>query len=180
MASYKCTTTVGVGGYCRYPDLGWEGVSVNWLDQLTRITAETLARKINRRDALKRTAGIVFGTLVSLTLFDTTAEAAPCDHCQTWQTNYCDCSPPRGTYCQGCGSSAGSCPTDYKISYAWGYGTTGCWCVSCSPGAPTYKVCCDCTHKDNDPRTRHDSDCGCSWTYSPSGYCVSSTPLASY
>lgn len=145
---------------------------MKWVDQLTRITSEALARKMNRRDAIRKVAGTVIGTLVSVALFEGKANAAPCDQCQVWYSDQTSCVPPNLKYCSGCGSTAGSCPSGYQKSTAWGYSSTGCWCVTPSPSG--YTVCCDCTPTAT-PGTKSNLDCGCSWSYAQSGYCIGST-----
>jgi hypothetical protein len=142
----------------------------NFLDDLSRITSIRLARTTTRRKALSKIVGSVVGGVVGLTFFADKAFAAACDKCQSWYVgSWCGCSPPNGKYCSGCGSSA-SCPSGYRLSKAWGYASTGCWCSSCS-GSSNYYVCCDCT-KGANTSTKYSTDCGCKSSVSQSGYCV--------
>lgn len=145
---------------------------MRWLDKLTQLTSENLAREMNRREAIKKMAGTAIGVLVSMSFLNGVAEAAPCDNCQTWYYGDCSCAPPNGRYCSGCGTT-GTCPSGYKKSYQWGYSSSGCWCNSCTTN---YSVCCDCTPTTNASGARTSSDCGCRWVHSQSGYCVASSP----
>lgn len=109
-----------------------------------------------------------FGTLVALSFAGTTQAASECTLCQQWRDE-CDCTPPGRRKCPNCPGTIGTCPPGFKLSYAWGYPRTGCWCTSC--GTSTYKICCDCTESFNSSYTQNPGDCGCGWTLAQGGDC---------
>lgn len=141
------------------------------IDKFTSMTSISLAKTTTRRKAIQKMVAGTVGTIVGLTFITDKAFAAACDKCQSWYVgSWCGCSPPNGKYCSGCGSAA-SCPSGYKLSKAWGYSSTGCWCSSCS-GSSNYYVCCDCTKSANSATKQYSSDCGCKSSASQSGYCI--------
>ncbi|WP_147675148.1 hypothetical protein [Numidum massiliense] len=69
------------------------------------------------------------------------------------------CVPPNGRFCDGCPPDGrAKCPQGYRVSHAWNYVQTGCWCIA-AHGAPRTAVCCDCTPYSPWQRSAH--DCGC-------------------
>lgn len=96
--------------------------------------AESLARRIDRRQLFKRTLGFVFsgvaGVLVEGSIGALNAEASSC------------CSPPGGTWCPGadCNNIGSSCFNGCQPdTQYWSPGN--CWTTICGGRAWT---CCDC------------------------------------
>lgn len=136
---------------------------------LTR-SGEQLARSINRRKFMKRTAVVIFGfttgAMVSLDqwrrVFASPDTNCPGNYCPSKVGNYecdeCSCSLPNGTLCPSCsGYNCGSGCTPDDGS-AWG---NACWCTAqCYNGSDLiYYVCCDCWCKN------HTLHCGCEQEY---------------
>jgi hypothetical protein len=110
---------------------------------------EELARKLNRRQTLKRAAVAVFGAVAAWTVEGFRGNSALADHCGVVTEGDCTCNPPGGLYCNGldpsfCAGSAcsGGCYYDESYRYAG-----ACWCSAiCAYGGgePGYYQCCDC------------------------------------
>ncbi len=126
------------------------------LDNLFKLLSEQTSRTVDRKNFLKITGATIFTSLMGFTLNPATALGASSSWCQVTGSTMQSCSPPNGKYCSGCQSSS-KCPSGYKVSYAWGYASTGCWCYK---GLYNTRYCCDCTL--NNQYTRYSSDCGCS------------------
>jgi hypothetical protein len=123
------------------------------IDRLFKVFTENLARSVDRKQFIKTVIGGAFGSMLLL-LGDPSRAAAGITGCPSWcETSYGgDCAPPNGNYCSGCSTST-KCPSGYKVSYTWGYSTSGCWCSG------DY-TCCDCTPSwaSGAPSS---ADCGC-------------------
>jgi hypothetical protein len=123
---------------------------------LVERTGEQLARRIDRRQFLSRTAAAIFGTAAAFAYQGIRAPRALGDGPCPWAGNPygCHCQPLGGTYCSSHSSSycsgascAGGCTVNKSI-----WPSTGCWCsknccyncgfVSAYCG---YYTCCDCT-----------------------------------
>ncbi len=109
---------------------------------------EALARRLNRRQTLKRAAVAIFGAMAAWTVEGFRGNSALAQHCGIVTSN-CSCSPPGGLYCSGldpsfCAGSAcsGGCYYDETYRYAG-----ACWCsATCQyeGSGPGYYQCCDC------------------------------------
>lgn len=103
---------------------------------------EKLARTIDRRKFLDRTARTIFGIVAAgaaeLVLVP---DAEARDYC-AYHESVCACNPPNGTYCNGCYYA--NCPSN--CSFYTGYYPTACWCTNtCQIGRLRYYYqCCDC------------------------------------
>lgn len=105
---------------------------------------EGLARRINRRQILQRSAAIVFGSVMAWSARGFRIPgvlAFHCNHttsrCSCDVISYCpSCSP---SYPSSCGGGNG-CTWNYSI---WG---TACWCTAtcCYGSYSGYYECCDC------------------------------------
>ena len=91
---------------------------------------EGLARHMNRRQALKRTAVAVFGAVAAWTVEGFRRNSALADHCGYVTEGDCTCNPPYGLYCNEmdpsyCAGSAcsGGCYWDESDRYVG-----ACWC----------------------------------------------------
>ncbi|TCP52380.1 hypothetical protein EV586_11158 [Tumebacillus sp. BK434] len=128
------------------------------LERFFKLVSEDVARKVDRKGFLKAAVGTTF--LGVLTFAGSkSARANSISWCETvWATQ--SCAPPNGKYCSGCSSSS-KCPSGYKVSYAWGYSSTGCWCIA-QGGRIEGATCCDCTPTTNSNASKQtSSDCGC-------------------
>ena len=115
-----------------------------WVERV----GEGLARRLNRRMALKRAAVAVFGAVAAWTVEGFRGNSALADHCGI-VTGDCACSPPEGLYCNGldpsfCAGAAcsGGCYYDESYRYAG-----ACWCSAICQyegGAYGHYQCCDC------------------------------------
>jgi len=118
---------------------------------------EGLARLLNRRQMLKRTAVAVFGAVAAWSVEGFRGNSALAQQCG-YVTGDCSCSPPGGVYCSGldpsfCAGSACSGPCYWDESYRY---AGACWCsATCDydGGDSGYYQCCDCTC--------YDQQCGC-------------------
>ena len=114
---------------------------------------ETMARSINRRQALKRVSVAIFGTMSALAVRGPRGDSALAAYCTYITTGDCTCNPSEAgycnrldeSYCQGARCSGG-CEVDDTTSYVG-----GCWCsATCTyPGEgggqiKGYYKCCDC------------------------------------
>jgi hypothetical protein len=116
---------------------------------LVERVGEGLARRLNRRQTLKRAAVAVFGAVAAWTVEGFRGNSALADHCAVVTEGDCTCNPPEGLYCNGldpsfCEASAcsGGCYYDESYRYAG-----ACWCSAVclySDGQPGYYQCCDC------------------------------------
>jgi hypothetical protein len=113
---------------------------------------EGLARRLNRRQAVKRAAAAVFGMIAAWTVEGIRAPGALASHCALVSTGDCTCDPAYGIYCKRLNESycagsacAGGCYYDETF---W---PGACWCsaicqYSSQYGTPLigYYQCCDC------------------------------------
>ena len=116
---------------------------------LVERVGEGLARRLNRRQTLKRAAVAVFGSVAAWTVEGFRGKSALAQQCGFVTEGNCSCSPPGGTYCSGidpsfCAGSAcsGGCAYDESYRYAG-----ACWCsATCQydGGESGYYHCCDC------------------------------------
>jgi hypothetical protein len=119
---------------------------------------EGLARLLNRRQMLKRTAVAVFGAVAAWTVEGFRGNSALAQTCSFVTEGDCTCNPPGGQYCDGldpsfCAGSAcsGACYWDESYRYAG-----ACWCsATCQydGGESGYYQCCDCIC--------YEQQCGC-------------------
>ncbi len=115
---------------------------------LVERAGEGLARRFNRRTALKRAAVAAFGAVAAWTVEGFRGNGALADHCGI-STDDCSCTPPEGLYCDGfdpsfCAGAAcsGGCYYDESYRYAG-----ACWCSAICQyegGAVGHYQCCDC------------------------------------
>lgn len=138
---------------------------IKWLesvDRFTKVMAENLERKVSRSTFLKTVLSTAFLSFVSFSARPVFADGSS-SWCQIWGYDQsATCNFPNRKACPGCSSSQSSkCPTGYKVSYAHGYESTGCWCLGYSWGSI---ACCDCTLSGNDSTRPYSSDCGCAVT----------------
>ncbi len=138
------------------------------LDQTIRVFSEGLARALDRRTFLKRTAGTIASGLAALVMgpmlaTNSRAIAAPLI------PTVANCAPP-GPYCnldgvnEPNGCKGASCFQHYsngqvrQCTPQYGYATTGCWTTLSGNG---YWTCCDCNCSGG-------SSCGCAqYTFAP-------------
>jgi hypothetical protein len=116
---------------------------------LVERASEELARHLNRRQALKRTAVAIFGSVAAWTVEGFRGNSALAQHCGYVTEGDCTCNPPYGLYCNGLDPSfcegsacAGGCAWDESYRYAG-----ACWCsATCQydGGESGYYQCCDC------------------------------------
>lgn len=114
---------------------------------------EGLARRTNRRRAVKRTAAAVFGAVAAWTAQGFRGSGALATHCGYVTEGDCTCNPPGGFYCNRlepafCTGSACTGGCSYDESYRY---VGGCWCSAICQyqseyGTPLtgYYQCCDC------------------------------------
>lgn len=125
------------------------------VDLFIKRVSENIARTVNRKTFIKTVMASAFASLAVLTVNVQKGSAAAYSWCEAWGSY---CSPPNNKTCPGCNSSS-KCPSGYKVSKAWGYQSTGCWCATGGGGWDW--VCCDCT-KGANVNTQYSADCGCS------------------
>ncbi len=123
---------------------------------------ETLARSINRRQALKKAAAAVFGAVAAFSVDGIRRNSALADHCRYVTSGDCACNPPYGTYCTQLDESfcsGSTCSGGCEFDESWRY-VGACWCsATCGydDGAGGrvrgYYKCCDCNC--------YGSSCGC-------------------
>ena len=116
---------------------------------LVERVGEGLARRLNRRQTLKRAAVAAFGAVAAWTVEGFRGNGALADHCGIVTEGDCTCTPPEGLYCNGldpsfCEASAcsGGCTYDESYRYAG-----ACWCSAICQyegGALGHYQCCDC------------------------------------
>jgi hypothetical protein len=116
---------------------------------LVERVGEGLARRLNRRQTLKRAAVATFGAVAAWTVEGFRGNGALADHCGIVTEGDCTCTPPEGLYCNGldpsfCDGSdcSGGCAWDESYRYAG-----ACWCSAIclySGGEAGYYHCCDC------------------------------------
>ena len=114
---------------------------------------EGLARRMNRRKVVRRTAAAIFGSVAAWSVKGMRGSAQLADYCTYVEQGECACDPPYDQYCTdldpsycdgpNCGSG---CTVDETY---WTVG--GCWCsatcqYSDDNGNPLigYYKCCDC------------------------------------
>lgn len=111
---------------------------------------EGLARRMDRRHVLKRTAAAVFGVTAAFATRGFSPDRALASACGAYDTG-CYCNPAGGTYCTAYDynyCSGANCNTPcsaYTRVYPY---TGGCWCTTgCNYGSGTcgYYMCCDCS-----------------------------------
>lgn len=119
--------------------------------------SEGIARKVSDKAYLKE----IFLSIITFVVRPFQNRGASTNWCEIWYSSG-DCYFPFGQgVCPNCTSKL-PCPHGYRVSFAYNYTTTGCWCVTVSPTIT--RVCCDCTPAWNDPYKRHDLDCQCPHT----------------
>ena len=116
---------------------------------LVERVGEGLARRLNRRQTLKRAAVAVFGSVAAWTVEGFRGNSGLAQQCGFVTEGTCTCTPPEGLYCSGmdpsfCAGSAcsGGCAYDETYRYAG-----ACWCsATCQydGGESGYYHCCDC------------------------------------
>ena len=97
---------------------------------LVERVGEGLARRLNRRQTLKRAAVAVFGSVAAWTVEGFRGNSALADHCGIVTEGDCTCNPPEGLYCNGldpsfCAASQCAGGGDYAASYR---DAGGGWC----------------------------------------------------
>lgn len=112
---------------------------------------EEVARRIDRRKFLRRTAAAVFSFTVGGAVAGIRAPAAWATHCD-FTDDACQCGPLNGQYCVGCRDAA--CPSNCTAHM--GHCPAGpdyqCWCTkmccfNCSNPSASFcghYKCCDC------------------------------------
>ena len=108
--------------------------------------AEGLARRTNRRQALKRTAAAVFGLVAAWAVEGIGMPGALASHCR-YTSQDTQCHYPGGIDCRSLRDGSGNCDGERcankcRIERSW-YAETGCWCTQ-PDGTGGYYVCCDC------------------------------------
>ncbi len=127
-----------------------------YLSVLSRRIGEYVMRKTENQNGLSA----IFNSSIRKARYPFTKRGSENKWCEVWY-QLRDCYFPFGQgLCKHCDVSS-PCPKDYQISYAYGYTTTGCWCVALPHVS---KVCCDCTPLGNNPYRRHVNDCQCQHT----------------
>jgi hypothetical protein len=113
--------------------------------------AEDIARRIDRRDFLSRSAAAAFSFTAAAAVVGIKAQRAWATHCD-FTSGLCSCGPLNNQYCVGC--SGASCPQDCHAHM--GHCPAGpnyqCWCTkiccyNCSNPNASYcghYNCCDC------------------------------------
>ncbi|MFE4525027.1 hypothetical protein ACFRCQ_23465 [Cytobacillus firmus] len=130
------------------------------IDRFSRLISENIAREVNRKTFLKTILTSAFAGIAVFSVNLNRTSAGALSWCEQWRSDS-NCTPPWGKFCSGCTTST-KCPSGYKVSKAWGYSSTGCWCL---PGGPGYDwTCCDCT-KGADVTKTYSSDCGCKGSF---------------
>ncbi len=115
---------------------------------------EGLARRTNRRRAVKRTAMAVFGAVAAWTTQGFRGSGALAYHCGYVTEGDCTCNPPYGLYCKRmdrsyCDGAACSGGCYYDESYRY---VGACWCSAICQYPTEYEgsyvtgyyQCCDC------------------------------------
>jgi hypothetical protein len=124
-------------------------------EEIEARAAEYVARRVDRRTALRRSAQAVFGVVSAWAIGgplarDSTAHTLNGQaHC-AYLTSATSCTPPGIGYCSGCNGH--ECPSGYHwttITYP-----SACWCTNVY--GSYYRICCDC-HSDTGS-----TYCGCS------------------
>lgn len=138
----------------------------------TKRIGEVVARRIDRRRFMNRSAMTIFGAAAAFAVEGIRTRGVLAQTCQT-TSSYCSCNPPNGRYCVNMSPSycsgascAGGCTWNYTF-----YSSTACWCTTtcCFFGYYGHYVCCDCTCAG--------TACGCSaWVLQGSG-CSRSLPV---
>ncbi len=112
--------------------------------------AEGIARGINRRTFLKKTASGVFAGVATFTVTGIRAPRALASHGTCPNPNYFDCSchPPGSNWCSSSLCVGAACNSSAGCSYNTDSYADGCWCTQecCfNDGRITgYYMCCDC------------------------------------
>jgi hypothetical protein len=119
--------------------------SVQWL-------GEALARRLQRRVLLRRTAAAIFGSVAAGSATGLPGSAQLADFCTNVEEGACACDPTAGQYCGelDAGYCAGAtCGDACTVDASWN--GTGCWCSALcryadANGNPLvgYYQCCDC------------------------------------
>ncbi len=100
---------------------------------------ESLARRVNRRRFLGRSAASVFGVVAAWAVAGGGSRSALASHCATTSSE-CQCHPPGGRFCSGSQCSGADCGSGCTLYR--GFYDTGCWCtLTCNGG---HYRCCDC------------------------------------
>lgn len=109
-------------------------------------SGEKIARVTGRRDFLKRSATIIFGTTAAAAAALFLPRNAFANYCPftSIESDTCSCAPPNGHYCSGC--SGYFCPSNCSYDMGAWYPNGACWCTAqCYDGGSlVYFVCCDC------------------------------------
>lgn len=109
---------------------------------------EGLARRVARRQFLKKASAAVFGVVAVWAVEGFQVPGARAGQCYTTEAEY-GCSPPYGRYCLNLSSQycvGSDCNSPYCTpAFDFGY-PTACWCTleSCDGTYLGYYVCCDC------------------------------------
>jgi hypothetical protein len=118
------------------------------MSTLVESLGERLARRIDRRSALKGACVAGFGTVAAWagTNFVGSSDAYAAS-CQATVSN-CQCNPPGGRYCSTSQCSAENCAGGCSFAKDLAWSSTACWCTAnccnfnCS--ARGFYKCCDC------------------------------------
>ncbi len=114
---------------------------------------EGLARRMNRRQTLKRTTAAIFGAVAAWSVQGFRGSSVLAEVCSYVTTGDCSCNPPYGLYCKRIDASycsgatcSGGCAFDETYRYVG-----ACWCsatcqYTAEDGSPLFGFykCCDC------------------------------------
>lgn len=113
---------------------------------------EALARRLQRRALLRRTAAAIFGSVAAWSATGLPGSAQLADYCTNVEQGVCACDPTSGQYCGDLDASycaGATCGNACTVDTSWN--GTGCWCSAVcryadANGDPVvgYYQCCDC------------------------------------
>lgn len=117
---------------------------------IVKRSGEVVARQINRRRFLEKSALTMFGAVAALAVdFPRLPTAEANDTCAHYSSSY-SCGPLNGKYCSPSYCQGAACNTSY-CTYNTGSWPDGCWCTltgdyNCgtSHSYSGYYKCCDC------------------------------------
>lgn len=114
---------------------------------------ERLARRMDRRRLVSRSAAAMFGLVAAWATEGIRPRGALAYHCSLIDTGRCYCRPVNNTYCTNIGTDAAhncvgaDCYSGHCTRDLSGYpSNNGCWCTQgCNYGSTCgYYQCCDC------------------------------------
>jgi hypothetical protein len=124
------------------------------LDTLSKYISIKIARNVENLPIFR----LMFLSTISFAKNPLPSRSPSSNWCEVWYY-LTDCYFPFSQgICKNCRPDT-PCPELYRVSYAYNYATTGCWCVAISE--TVNRVCCDCTPAWNNPYIRNELDCQC-------------------